>query len=328
MLHQRQLTLVNMSSSLINATHVVVTIIHNESHRLPYFLRFYREMGFNHFIFIDNDSQDTPSDVLSNQKNCTVFSAKGSFKKSRFGMDWVNLILREYCGGKWVLHVDADEFLCFPQSIGNQIVNLTDYLELKGDNSMNCLLLDFYSKNSARHNHCDVGQNPFEVLKYYDAVGYMTEEHVNVQTKWIKGGVRGRAYFNNREWEGPALNKTPLVKWDKSFAFIKSAHQLWPFYLNAGSTGEGRITGALLHAKFLADFIGRIKAEQTRRQHSEEYDAYIDSVDKEHVGEFYGERSRLFVDWQSLVRDGLMSDPLCNIGGEHLAENPFQIRVI
>lgn len=326
-MHRRQLTEICMSPSLTNATHVVVSICHNEAHRLPYFLSYYREMGFDNFLFIDNDSKDGSIDLLRKEKNCTVFSAIGSYKAARFGIDWVNIVLRSFCSGKWILHVDADEFLCFPQSIGMYINDLTDYLDSRNETSMNCLLLDLYSKRAIGHNHCDIGRNPFEILKYYDADGYMIEEHRHTKTKWIKGGVRGRSYFLKKEWEGPALNKTPLVKWERSFAFLKSAHQLWPFYLNEGSTGEKSISGTLLHAKFLADFIGKIKSEQNRRQHSEEYDAYIDRVNADHMDEFYGDQSRLFVDWRSLVRDGMMSDPFGLVDDDTLTNSPFQVRV-
>ena len=82
-----------------------------------------------------------------------------------------------------------------------------------------------------------------------------------------------------------------------------------------------------MHAKFLADFIGKIKSEQVRRQHSEEYDAYIDKVNGDHVEEFYGDQSRLFVDWRSLVRDGLMSDPLGYTDDDSLTNNPFEVRI-
>ncbi len=326
-MHQRELTEVSISSDLEKSTHVVVAICHNEAHRLPYFLRYYREMGIHEFIFIDNDSRDGSIDLLKSEDGCTIFSAVGSYKNARFGIDWVNILLKAFCNGKWILHVDADEFLCFPESIGRDITDLTRYLSSRGEASMNCLLLDLYSRKSIRHNRCDVGQNPFDLLKYYDADGYMIEEHACTRTTWIKGGVRGRNYFLKKEWEGPALNKTPLVKWERSFAFLKSAHQLWPFYLNEGSSGDHSVSGALLHAKFLADFIGKIKSEQTRRQHSEEYDAYIDQVNADHVDEFYRDQSRLFVDWRSLVRDGLMSDPLGFVEDDSLTNKPFQVRV-
>lgn len=327
-MHRKELTTISISSDLKSSTHVVVAICHNEAHRLSYFLKYYRDMGVEQFIFIDNSSQDGSLDILKDEEGCTVFSARGSYKKARFGIDWVNIVLKDFCIGKWILHVDADEFLCFPQSIGRNISDLTAYLNSRGDSSMNCLLLDMYSRKSIRHNHCDMGQNPFEVLKYYDADGYMMEEHTHTKTKWIKGGVRGRSYFLKKEWEGPALNKTPLVKWKGSFAFLKSAHQLWPFYLNQGSTGDHIISGALLHAKFLADFIGKIKSEQSRRQHSEEYDAYIDQVNADHVDKFYGDQSSLFVDWRSLVNDGLMLDPSGYTDDEKFMNSPFRVRVL
>lgn len=39
----------------------------NEGVRLPWFLRYYREMGVNHFLFVDNDSTDGSLDYLASQ---------------------------------------------------------------------------------------------------------------------------------------------------------------------------------------------------------------------------------------------------------------------
>ena len=324
--HKNELSEVALSPGLPASTHIVVTVIHNEAHRLPYFIEFYRKIGFNEFIFIDNKSEDSSIKWLKEQEGCSIFSASGSYKNSRFGMDWVNFLLGKYCASKWILHADADEFLCFPQSIGNDISSLTNYLDARGDKSMNCLLLDLYSKTDVSKNHCDLGESPLDVLRYYDAVGYMIDYHRHTKTRWIKGGVRGRKYFLGKEWEGPALNKTPLVKWERSFAFLKSAHQLWPFYLNEGSSGEHSISGALLHAKLLADFIDKLRSEQNRRQHSDEYDAYIDRIDDD-PEIFYGDQSRLYVDWRSLVRDGLILDPLSLDKIDSFVDTPFRTRV-
>ena len=307
--HSKQMSEVRLSDGLSASSHVVVTLVHNEEPRLAYFLKFYRSLGFNHFIFIDNQSTDGSLSFLRNQQDVSLFSATGSYKNARFGMDWINLVLTKFCCGKWILHVDADEFLCFPGSVGEKVQNLTDYLDSRNEPSINCLLLDMYSDTQISENILSVDRDPIEVLSYYDASGYLKIHDPNTHTTWIKGGVRGRKFFSRREWEGPALNKTPLIKWKKSYAFLKSAHQVWPFSLNRGSCGKGRITGALLHTKFLSDFIQKIKMEQERRQHSEEYDAYIFAGDSSQAEVFMDINTKKFEGWRSLAQDGLIIDP-------------------
>ena len=47
--------------------------LRNEKVRLPYFLEYYREMGVNHFLFVDNDSTDGTMDYLAEQPDVSVW---------------------------------------------------------------------------------------------------------------------------------------------------------------------------------------------------------------------------------------------------------------
>ena len=107
-------------------------------------------------------------------------------------------------------------------------------------------------------------------------------------------------------WAGPALNKTPLVYWQRHFAFLKSSHQLWPPRLNQPARG---LTGALLHFKFLADIKDKLGAETVRRQHTAEYAAYTEALDsrRDEDPEFVGVPTAYYEGWPSLLRDGLIS---------------------
>ncbi len=83
----------------------------NEGVRLPYFLRYYREMGVGHFFFVDNDSTDGSADYLAEQPDVSVWTTRASYKRSRFGMDWLNWLLLKHAHGHWALTVDPDEFI-------------------------------------------------------------------------------------------------------------------------------------------------------------------------------------------------------------------------
>ena len=62
----------------------------NEAIRLPYFLKYYRDMGVNHFLIVDNDSTDGSVDYLADQKDVSLWTTPRSYKRSRFGVDWLN----------------------------------------------------------------------------------------------------------------------------------------------------------------------------------------------------------------------------------------------
>jgi hypothetical protein len=266
-------------TALKAARWIVISPIRNDADRLPFFLQHYRSMGLQHFIFVDNMSEDNLYEVVRQQPDVTVFRAEGDFKKARFGMDWINTILSRHCAGKWCLHVDTDEFLVTPNindaDTGDTgIEGLTRRLEAHGQHALNCVMVDMYSNRPIEENLCAVGQDPLSVCPLFDATGYHRHFDPVFGMDWIKGGVRGRLFFSDI-LDGPALNKTPLVLWRKHYAFVHCAHQLWPPAAHGLPRRDpAAVTGALLHFKFLAQFQDKIREEAIRQQHTGEYKHY------------------------------------------------------
>jgi hypothetical protein len=69
----------------------------------------------------------------------------------------------------------------------------------------------------------------------------------------VQGGVRARMFFGKDPRRAPTLNKTPLVRWDRRYAYVSSTHSLLPRRLNHvyDTTGGEKLSGILLHTKFL-----------------------------------------------------------------------------
>ncbi|GAB2880690.1 glycosyltransferase family 2 protein [Paraburkholderia jirisanensis] len=302
-----QVSAVRVTPGLAAASHVLIVTVHNEAHRMAYFLRYYKSLGFEQFIVLDNESTDGLRDLLEQEPGVSIFAARGSYKKSRFGNDWINTVLSRYCSGKWVLYVDADEFFVFPHNDTKSIADLTAHLMRNGQRSVNSLMVDMYSTGKASENTCAPGENPAAVCPLYDAYGYHTRYDPRSRTTWAKGGVRARIFFDDA-WDGPALNKTPLVLWKRPYAYLKSSHQLWPARLNQPLSRSGKtMTGALLHFKFLADIGMKLQAEAVRRQHTAEYGAYTDQLHvKRDEPDFVGAPTARYESWRSLQRDRLI----------------------
>ncbi|WP_081723461.1 glycosyltransferase family 2 protein [Paraburkholderia mimosarum] len=306
--HARQLSRARISPSLKDATHVVVLTVYNEALRLEALLKHYRSLGIDEFIIVDNRSTDGVAELLEGQPSVSYFYADGEYRRTRYGVDWVNAILSKYCHRKWILFVDADEFLVFPRSDVTSVRMLTDHFERSGQQSMNVLMLDMYSERPSRENQCGPGVDPLSVCALYDSSGYRAYTDSCTRTTWIRGGVRGRVYFNGALGNGPALNKTVLIHWRRHYAFLKSAHEVWPYRINAprARTG-GKVSGALLHFKFLGDMAERMNAEAVRQQHTAEYAAYTSRLGTEAVStNFVGPLTARFASWRSLVRDRLI----------------------
>jgi hypothetical protein len=285
-------------------------------------------MGFEHFIILDHQSDDGLRTLLAEEHDVSLFFSNGIFKNARFGMDWINYLLSKYCAGKWILHVDADEFLVFPYCDTQGIAGLTSYMEQSQQVSLQCLMLDMYSERKIKDNICAVGDDPASVCPFFDETGYVTHYEPLTKTFWIKGGVRGRIYFPDDPWKGPALNKTPLVLWKWHYAFLKCAHELWPATVNGGAPVAGVPHGVLLHFKFLSDLTEKLAAEAVRQQHTSEYSAYSKNSRADDGPDFMSPHSRKYTGWRSLQAAGLLDgeDAMTpKVAGELILDGPEKV---
>ncbi|SFH07669.1 Glycosyl transferase family 2 [Palleronia marisminoris] len=293
-----------------SATNVVIAVARNEHVRLPYFLRYYRDLGIEHFLFIDNGSEDESVAYLSEQPDCSVWSTDASYRGARFGLDWVNWLARRYCLGRWVLHVDVDEFFVFPFCDTRPIRALTDWLDGSDIRSFGTMLIDMYPKGPVGEATYEAGQNPFEVASWFDSGNYTITRNWECKSLWIQGGPRARVFFRDDPSRSPALNKVPLVKWRRGTVFASSTHNVLPRGLNLvfDDLGGEKACGVLLHAKFLNTLGDRAKDEAVRAEHyagGREYQAYAEGL--ESSPELWSNWSERYINWRQLEILGLMS---------------------
>ena len=238
----REVQTIALRPGLAEARIVAALVVKDEAARLPYLLAYYRRLGVEHFLLVDNESTDHVLDLLGEETDVSTFAARGDYRKARFGNDWINLLLRRHCPDKWVLWIDADEFIVISDREDVGLQELVTVLDTRGQKSLQAVMLDMYSDRPPNENTVEPGADPLVTCDLYDRSGYPRRFDAQSGTTWIKGGPRGRLFFDD-VWSGPALNKTPLVKWRTHYAFLKSSHQLWPRHLN----GDGRVHAALLH---------------------------------------------------------------------------------
>ena len=282
----------------------------NEKIRLPYFLDYYRSMGIGHFFFVDNDSDDGAEDYLAQQSDCSVWSASASYKRARFGVDWLNWLQRKYAHGHWALTVDPDEFLVYPFCDTRPLRALTDWLDASSIKSFSAMLLDMYPKGRLDEQPYRAGQNPMEIASWFDSGNYTISRNKIFSSLWIQGGPRSREFFAETPEKAPALNKIPLVKWDKKYTYVSSTHMLLPRGLNHvyDEWGGEKASGVLLHAKFLDTFGAKAQEELERSQHyaaSVEYKAYAERLQDD--PQLWCKWSERYINWRQLEILGLMS---------------------
>jgi hypothetical protein len=308
---RRQLqVVVDRTADLRPAPILLFVTVRNERVRLPYFLEYYRKLGVDHFVVIDNGSDDGSREYLTAQPDVSLWATGAGYRQARYGMDWLMYLLRRHGSGNWCLTVDVDEFLVYPFCETRPLRALTDWLDNAGVRAFAAMMLDMYPKGAMHEQPYREGQNPFEIAQYFDSGNYMIRRNWPYLNLWIQGGPRARLFFGDQPKKAPAMNKIPLVKWDASYAYVSSTHMLLPRGLNLAyeATGGEKASGCLLHAKFLDTFALKAEEELRRGQHyaeSHEYRAYREGVAKER--DLWCNWSEKYINWRQLEILGLMS---------------------
>lgn len=206
--------------------------------------------------------------------------------------------------------VDPDEFLIYPFCDTRPLRALTDWLDASSIKSFSAMLLDMYPKGPIDAQPYRAGQDPLEIASWFDAGNYAISRNKRFGNLWIQGGPRSRVFFPDAPEKAPALNKIPLVKWDRGYTYVSSTHMLLPRGLNLvyDEWGGEKASGILLHAKFLDTFGEKAAEELSRKQHyaaSVEYKAYAETLGSN--PDLWCKWSEKYINWRQLEILGLMS---------------------
>jgi len=300
------LTLVKSGKAIKKDDILLFCTLRNEAIRVPFFLEYYRNLGINHFFFVDNGSTDNFSEIIADQQDVTVYHTNSSYKESAFGMYWLNFLLWKYGIDHWCFTCDPDEFFVFPNIEQENMQSLTNYLENKGKNAFSTILIDMYGQEDLAY---ELGRDPLEFCGYFDKCGYRFNPSSSTEGLWIQGGVRKRLFCPDEPEKSPALNKIPLVYWKRNYLYTSSTHDLLPKKLNHSSFSLK--TGALLHFKFLSTFREKVKEEMARGEHyndSGEYKHYHDNLDS--LSFYNDELSVKYINSQQLIDLNLIKNDI------------------
>jgi hypothetical protein len=306
--HGLSLNLVQDNTGRIRPSDILlVTCLRNEVLRLPYFLDYYRRLGVDHFLIVDNDSNDGFRDYIAGQTDCSVWRTTASYLKSNFGMQWCNALLGRYGPGHLCVTVDPDEFFIYPHMESRSLRDLGLFLKDENRRSMHALMLDAYSEGPYAEAQYTSGDDPFEVCPYFDRDGYIQRDGYGGGI-FIQGGPRMRIFNRHSPEVAPALNKIPLVWWRRGYTYRSSMHDMVPASLNrAHNSGSISISGCLMHFKFMSLLEEKAKEEQVRKQHyagGREYKQYLNNSGTVLYDDGVSVR---YESWRQLVDLGLMS---------------------
>ncbi len=233
----------------------------NESLRLPYVLKYYREKGVNKFFIVDNHSTNETLSYLLEQPDVYLWHTSRSYAGSKWGVDWIEILLQNYAFNHWCVLVDADELLYYPDCETKNIRQLCQELDSQGNNAFSTVLLDMYSQKPLREANYKSGENFLDTCRYFDKKFYTANALGGGPEKNITayfGGLRQRIFGG--ENNSFCINKAPLIKYNHNIRLYEGFHWI-------GNVNLAPQTGCLLHFKYFSTFHEYAKQESQRGEH-------------------------------------------------------------
>jgi hypothetical protein len=288
---------------------LLMTMGRDENTRIPHFLDYYRKLGIDHFLIVDNQSDPPMADILANEPDVSLWHTGEAYQETRFGVDWMNALLGAYAVGHWTLTVDLDEFFVYPFMASRSYGELLAFLDDAEKPSMYTLLVDMYPQGPICDAQVPAGESPLEYAPYFDRIGYYSKKSSH-EDVYVRGGPRLRAFNSGNYASAPSLNKTPLIKWRSGYTYYLSTHVAYPSVLNHPHRKFHEPTGALLHFKFVSSFREKIDHAIRLRNHysgSLEYEKYLDRLKHSEDFSLHSEVSAKYEGPESLIEAGIMT---------------------
>ena len=282
---------------------VLVAVVRNERLLISSFLKHYRALGVNRFLIVDNGSSDGTLDVLKAASDVDLWKTSASFAAANQGRLWVDGLLWIRAKKRWILHVDADEFLVFVGMYNGGLRRLISQLKWKGQRRLFAPMLDVYSDRPIRHTSIERG-HPLSVCNWFDGDSELIR--TDARGVWVVGGARRRLFFSDKPTQAPLLSKYPLVHYDKYTAFI-GCHSPTPYQRNFLVP-----YARLLHVKLHSGLESKARRSVIEMQHwneSTEYRRYVEVLLASPELTAHYPKSKKYDGPESLVAAGFMMDP-------------------
>ena len=221
-----------------------VTICHNEIQIIGQFISHYRDMGCEHFLIVDDNSDDGTAEYLLEQSDVSLFRPANGARFSENVGSWRQQLLDHFCSDRWVTLPDVDEFLYYKE-MPSKLQDVSEELERRGEEALLAVMVDMFGPSPIAEQAYTGQQNLEEEFQYFDGQGTPPSgiRIVAQPSSFLKkyptpqvcfmGGVRERLFFQKRELKG-------LQNW----LLTRFAHARRPLNPNAFQRFQNRLVRA------------------------------------------------------------------------------------
>ena len=279
----------------------LLTVVRNEAQRIPWFLNYYRALGVERFIFIDNGSADTTRDKLLTQPDVHVFFADSSYSEAGSGMVWINHLVDRIGRRGWNLYADVDEALVFPGCESDGLDYLTGYMEQQGHEALPSFMIDMHARRGF-----GAEKTAMSCMDYEEAYPFFEARfafHNNGVAPFYSVAGGGRRWMLTDKSQQA---KTPLIRGGRNIKFLSSSHIISPAVMSD-------VSSALLHFRMTDQFVAEIENDITHNQRGRECTArqwgYLDRAIAQDRRPHATKTERFYENSDSLVRLGLIGAP-------------------
>ncbi len=259
----------------VKAGIALFSIVRNEQYFLPHFLSHYRALGVRHFVFLDDHSTDGTRALLLSQPDCEIFESELRFGEPFHGVPFhkavKHVVPGQLLSDRWVLTVDADEFLLLPPAF-QTIEEFCIDLDRQGLDHCRGLMIDFFPQHLSDIDRLGRHDDPFTAAPFFDAL---------TQVDWPEGAsmpanlsyhetVRVRLFHTLlqsdpdllpqfRTYRYANLNKVPLLRWRPG------VHAVGSHRINVPVSARNQLV--LAHFKFYPGWRQVVKENLERAVH-------------------------------------------------------------
>jgi len=252
----------------------------NAEARINDFIKHYKNIGVDRIFYIDNNSTDNSIDVLKQHPDVHVWLQEEKYgDKNKFGVKWMEEILKQYGVGNWCLTVDVDELFVFPDCENTSIKEFIKEQETKGFDSVKAMFIDMYSNKPLIETKLEPDKSLIETCNYFDV------KYPGIRYRVMEMGC----------W----MQKQPLLYFRENTVLTPGMHYIF------NSKTPSNIYCCLMHLKFFDDFIDYVNKVKENLNEND-IQGYL-TID-ENTNFYNSKYSINYIGTRQLIQLGLMSN--------------------